>query len=178
VIAADDVCFDQVISDASINIARCAGPSRASTVFNGILHLRAVGVGDEDWVMVHDAARCLVLPSQVQALISACRDDDVGGLLALPLPDTLKSASKGRVAVTLDRTDKWLAQTPQMFRLGVLYEALEKAAPNFDGITDESSSVEALGLHPRLVPGSAQNFKLTYPEDFALADAVLRSRST
>jgi 2-C-methyl-D-erythritol 4-phosphate cytidylyltransferase len=92
----------------------------------------------------------------------------------LPLPDTLKSAAKGRVLATLPRSDKWLAQTPQMFRIGSLMEALELAG---DAVTDESSAIEAMGLSPRLVPGSAQNFKVTYPEDFALAQAVLQIRN-
>ena len=78
------------------------------------------------------------------------------------------------VAATLDRSDKWLAQTPQMFRLGLLTQALEQAS---NAVTDESSALEAMGLHPRLVSTSAQNFKVTYPEDFALADAILRTRS-
>jgi len=127
---------------------------------------------------VHDAARCLITPQQIDALIDACEHDTVGGLLALPLPDTLKSEVAGRVAATVDRADKWLAQTPQMFRIGALADALQRAAADgFAGITDESSAMEALGHRPRLVRGSAQNFKVTYPEDFALAEAILRSRT-
>ena len=127
-----------------------------------------------DWALVHDAARCLVTPVQINALIDACEDDPVGGLLAHKLPDTLKSEVVGRVDKTLDRSDKWLAQTPQMFRIGVLMAALAQAG---DQVTDESSAMEALGLKPKLVPGSAQNFKVTYPEDFALAEAVLQARA-
>ena len=78
-----------------------------------------------------------------------------------------------RVAATVDRSDKWLAQTPQMFRLGVLLRALEQVGA---AATDEASAIEAMGLRPRLVPGGAQNFKVTYPEDFALAEAVLAQR--
>jgi 2-C-methyl-D-erythritol 4-phosphate cytidylyltransferase len=126
-------------------------------------------------VLVHDAARCLITPAQIQQLIDACANDAVGGLLAHKLPDTLKSETDGRVLATLDRSDKWLAQTPQMFRIGLLRQALEQAG---DLVTDESSAIEALGLRPRLVPGSAQNFKVTYPEDFALAEAVLLGRRT
>jgi 2-C-methyl-D-erythritol 4-phosphate cytidylyltransferase len=125
-------------------------------------------------VLVHDAARCLVTPAQINALIDACQDDAVGGLLAHQLADTLKTATTGRVASTVDRSDKWLAQTPQMFRLGLLTQALEKAG---DAVTDESSALEAMGLQPRLVQASAQNFKVTYPEDFALAEAILKTRS-
>jgi len=110
---------------------------------------------------------------QIEQLMAACEQDAVGGLLAHQLPDTLKQEQDGRVAATLERSDKWLAQTPQMFRLGLLRRALLHTG---DAVTDESSAVEALGLAPRLVNGSAQNFKVTYPDDFALAEAVLRAR--
>jgi 2-C-methyl-D-erythritol 4-phosphate cytidylyltransferase len=160
-------------------VAPCAGPTRAHTVFNGLVHLLAQGAQPHDWVLVHDAARCLVTPAQVNALIDACLGDAVGGLLALPLPDTLKTATPdGRVATTVPRADKWLAQTPQMFRLGALQRALALAeASGFADITDEASAMEALGLAPKLVPGSAENFKLTYPPDFALAQAILKGRT-
>jgi len=154
-------------------VARCGGASRADSVAHGLDALQALGAHEQDWVLVHDAARCLIEPAQIDGLIDACQDDAVGGLLAHKLPDTLKRETGGRVAETLDRGDKWLAQTPQMFRLGLLRQALAQAtAP----VTDESSAVEMLGLAPRLVPGSAQNLKVTYPEDFALAEAVLRGR--
>ena len=150
------------------------GASRAASVRNGLQALREHGAGAHDWVLVHDAARCLVTPTQIEALIAACEHDAAGGLLAQRLPDTLKVASpEGRVAATLTRADKWLAQTPQMFRIGMLLDALERAG---DSVTDEASAIEALGLAPLLVPGSAQNFKVTYAEDFALAEAVLTSR--
>ena len=156
----------------------CGGASRAESVFNGLQALLEQGAKDLDWVLVHDAARCLVTPEQVAALITACESDAVGGLLALPLPDTLKSGERGRVSATLDRSDKWLAQTPQMFRIGPLLAALQtRAVEDFAGVTDEASAMEMAGHAPLLVPGSAQNFKVTYPEDFALAEAILRSRS-
>ena len=126
-----------------------------------------------DWVLVHDAARCLLRPEWVDRLIDACLADEVGGLLALPLADTLKSARGDRVAATLDRSGKWLAQTPQMFRLGLLQRALAQAGAD---VTDESSAVEALGLAPRLVPGEIENLKLTWPADFALAARLLETR--
>lgn len=154
-------------------VARCGGDSRALSVLNGLGALRERGVGDDDWVLVHDAARCLLRPAWVDRLIDACVDDPVGGLLALPLADTLKQASHGRVAATLDRQAKWLAQTPQMFRLGLLHHAL---AAGTAGVTDESSAIEALGRAPRLVPGEAENFKLTWPADFALAQRLLETR--
>lgn len=158
---------------ASHALADCGGATRAASVTNGLAVLRSLGARDDDWVLVHDAARCLVTAQQIIQLIQACAQDAVGGLLALPLPDTLKQEQDGRVAGTLPRHDKWLAQTPQMFRLGLLQRALAQTGV---AVTDESSAIEALGLAPRLVSGSAQNFKVTYPEDFALAEAVLRAR--
>ena len=155
-------------------LLRVGGASRASTVLNGLVALREAGAHADDWVLVHDAARCLVTPTQIEALIAACAHDAVGGLLAHRLPDTLKVASPdGRVARTLTRADKWLAQTPQMFRIGLLCTALQAAG---DAVTDESGAIEMQGLEPLLVPGSAQNFKITYPEDFELAEAVLLGR--
>ncbi len=164
--------------DATFFVAACGGDTRATSVFNGLTQLLNEGAQPHDWVLVHDAARCLITPAQIDQLIDACQHDEVGALLALPLPDTLKQAAQGRVAGTLERADKWLAQTPQMFRLGVLRQALEQAQQAGVAVTDESSAVEALGLSPRLVKGSAQNFKVTYPEDFALASAILAARQT
>ncbi len=155
------------------------GDSRAESVFNGLQAMLAAGLSGQDWVLVHDAARCLVSPASVSQLIDTCQHDAVGGLLALPLPDTLKSEVGGRVAATLPREHKWLAQTPQMFRLQTLHDALAQVAGGgFVGITDEASAIERLGLKPRLVAGSAQNFKVTYPADFALAEAVLAARDS
>lgn len=158
-------------------IAAQAGNTRAATVFSGLNRLIEQGAAFKDWVLVHDAVRCLITPELINTLIDACQNDAVGGLLALPLPDTLKREHSGRVADTLERDDKWLAQTPQMFRIGDLLNALDLAgdlAHSF--ITDESSAMERLGHAPKLVRGSAQNFKVTYPEDFALAEAVLLNR--
>jgi len=155
-------------------VADCGGATRAQSVCNGLQALRAHGAQEHDWVLVHDAARCLITPAQIQSLVAACRTDAVGGLLALRLPDTLKRAREGRVAETVDRSDKWLAQTPQMFRFGMLNDALRAAG---DAVTDESSAIEAQGHRPLLVEGSAHNFKVTYPADFALADALLQSRA-
>ena len=151
------------------------GATRALSVRNGLQALLKQTAKPDDWVLVHDAARCLVTPQQVMALLEACKNDAAGGLLALPLPDTLKSSIDGRVATTVDRSNKWLAQTPQMFRIGALLAALDAAG---DAVTDESSAMEAQGLKPLLVKGSAQNFKVTYPEDFALAEAILENRMT
>ena len=160
----------------------CGGATRAESVFNGLSAMRQAGVPEEDWVLVHDAARCLITPEAVTQLIETCREDAVGGLLALTLPDTLKlhmlDSQGARVASTVPREDKWLAQTPQMFRLGALHAALASvAASGFAGITDESSAMERQGLSARLVPGLAKNLKVTYPADFAFAEAVLKGRS-
>lgn len=169
--------FFEAHGGGSYFTAACGGATRADTVLGGLRELRARGAGERDWVLVHDAARCLVTTAQINALIDSCAGDQVGGLLAHKLADTLKTASSGpggiRVVSTVDRGDKWLAQTPQMFRLGPLTTALEK----FGAVaTDEASAMEAMGEHPRLVAGSALNFKVTYPEDFALAEAVLAQR--
>ena len=157
---------------------RCGGASRAESVFNGLQAMLAAGLDGQDWVLVHDAARCLVQRDEVDRLIETCREDAVGGLLALPLPNTLKSEADGRVVETVAREHKWLAQTPQMFRLRALHDALAAVADTgFAGITDEASAMERLGLKPRLVEGSAMNLKVTYPADFAFAEAVLKGRS-
>jgi len=174
VVSPEDTFFQaSKAASESFLIAFCGGTTRAGSVFNGLNALLDEGAVAHDWVLVHDAARCLITSAQINALLDACLNDEVGGLLALPLPDTLKVAQAGRVTATLERADKWLAQTPQMFRIGSLLEALELAG---DAVTDESSAIEAMGLSPKLVPGSAQNFKVTYPEDFALAQALLQSR--
>lgn len=165
------------VSAPTVSVVACGGATRAQSVLGGLGVLAQQGARDEDWVLVHDAARCLVTTAQIDQLMDACQHDAVGGLLAHPLADTLKVATHGsdgvRVAATLDRSDKWLAQTPQMFRLGVLRRALQMVG---DAATDEASAIEATGLQPRLVPGGAHNFKVTYPEDFALAEAVLLQR--
>jgi 2-C-methyl-D-erythritol 4-phosphate cytidylyltransferase len=175
VIAPEDALFAQHVQlpNASFFIANCAGNTRAITVFQGLNALLSQGAQPVDWVLVHDAARCLITPQQINAVIDACLGDEVGGLMALKLPDTLKAESQGRVSATIDRADKWLAQTPQMFRIGALRTALQQAG---DAVTDEASAMEHMGLAPKLITGSAQNFKVTYPEDFALAEAVLLSR--
>lgn len=173
VLAPEDTAFEQHAPGFGGWVARCGGDTRAATVLNGLAELRKRGVADDDWVLVHDAARCLLRPAWVDALIDACEGDAVGGLLALPVADTLKAETDGRVAATVPREHKWAAQTPQMFRLGLLERALRTAGA---GVTDESSAVEALGLAPRLVPGTLENLKVTWPADFALAARLLETR--
>ena len=176
VLSPDDTTFEQQVPEftgARAWVARCGGDTRAATVTHGLKALRERGVADHDWVLVHDAARCLVRAAWVDRLIDACGDDDVGGLLALPVADTLKREQGGRVASTVDRRGLWAAQTPQMFRLGLLQRALAHAG---DAVTDESSAVEALGHAPRLVPGELENLKVTWPADLALAARLLERR--
>ena len=175
VVAPGDRFFER-LGHQRFSVAACGGESRAASVRQGLDALVRSGACADDWVLVHDAARCLITPAQIDQLISACEHDDVGGLLAHRLPDTLKQAAHGRVTGTLERGDKWLAQTPQMFRVGLLMQALDAAVSAAIVVTDESGAIEAMGLAPKGVAGSAQNFKVTYPEDFALAEAILLNR--
>ena len=173
VLAPSDDAFERHVPAFAGWVTRCGGASRAQTVANGLDELLARGARSGDWVLVHDAARCLLRAEWVEALIDACLADAVGGLLALPVADTLKSERGGRVGGTIDRSATWQAQTPQMFRIGPLREAFAAADAN---VTDEASAMEALGHAPKLVPGSLENFKITWPADFALADRLLRTR--
>ena len=159
--------------------ADVGGATRAETVFAGLHDLLARGAREDDWVLVHDAARCLIRPEAVRRLIEACRDDAVGGLLALPVADTLKRAdAHARVDATVPRERVWAAQTPQMFPIGALRDALRAGFARADlAITDEASAIEAAGRAPRLVRGDFENIKVTWPEDFALAERLLRTRS-
>ena len=175
-IAPDDSEFEARVALPSAErfaVARCGGATRAATVAAGLAELASRGAGADDWVLVHDAARCLVRARWIDRLIDACAADPVGGLLAVPLADTLKQEGGGRSVATLPRRGMWLAQTPQMFRLGVLAAALAKSGA---AVTDEASAIEGIGLEPLLVPGSPENLKVTRPEDFALAAAILRAR--
>jgi len=174
VLAPGDSGFASAAPGFEGHTKRIGGRTRAASVRAGLAALERQGARPQDWVLVHDAARCLVEPAWIDRLIDACIDDAVGGLLALPLADTLKQGdADARSAATVDRRDKWLAQTPQMFRLGMLTDALDRAG---DAVTDEASAIEALGHAPRLVHGDADNFKLTWPEDFARAERVLAAR--
>jgi 2-C-methyl-D-erythritol 4-phosphate cytidylyltransferase/2-C-methyl-D-erythritol 2,4-cyclodiphosphate synthase len=177
VLADDDALFEREVPEftgARCWLVRRGGVTRAQTVANGLHALRERGARDDDWVLVHDAARALIDPQAVDRLIDACLDDDVGGLLALPVADTLKAERDGRAAATVDRRDKWAAQTPQMFRIGMLSAALARAG---DTVTDDAGAIEAMGLQPRLVMGDAANIKITWPEDLARAQALLATRS-
>jgi 2-C-methyl-D-erythritol 4-phosphate cytidylyltransferase len=156
----------------------CGGASRRESVYNGLVATGST-VEADDWMLVHDAARPCLARQDLDNLIRECESDSIGGVLALPAADTVKQAAKDeagtmRVAATLDRAQLWLAQTPQMFRAGLLAQALRSAPP---GVTDEAAAIEALGLKPRLVAGSRDNLKVTYPEDFAVAESILARRA-
>ena len=172
VLSPQDREFETHVAGFAAWVSRDGGATRAQTVANGLRELAARGARDTDWVLVHDAARCLVRPEWIDALIDACIDDPVGGLLALPLADTLKAERDGRSISTIARDAKWQAQTPQMFRLKTLRDALAAAS----NVTDEASAIEAIGLMPKLVACSIENFKITWPQDFDLAERLLRTR--
>jgi 2-C-methyl-D-erythritol 4-phosphate cytidylyltransferase len=177
VLAPDDARFAllrDIPADRRLAVAHCGGATRAASVAAGLVELARLGATADDWVLVHDAARCLVRAAWIEMLVDACIDDAVGGLLALPVSDTLKREDGGRVSATVARQGLWQAQTPQMFRLGVLGDALVRAGA---GATDESSAIEAMGLAPKLVSCSAENFKVTHAGDFAIAEALLRART-
>ena len=176
VLSPTDAVFEAHVPHFDGWVARTGGATRADSVAAGLLALTERGAQSTDWVLVHDAARCLIRPEWVDALIDACLGDDIGGLLALPVADTLKREHAGRVGATVDRVQMWQAQTPQMFRLGLLSDALATAAQRGTAVTDEASAIEAMGHAPRLVRCPAENFKLTFPPDFALAARLLRTR--
>jgi len=173
VLAADDAhwkTFDWSSFGDKLQPLFCGGQTRAESVLNGLL---ASELELEDWVLVHDAARPCLSAVQLTRLLDELRNDDVGGLLAVPVADTLKRGdAMQRVEYTESRVGLWQAQTPQMFRTGLLLHALETAPT----VTDESSAVEALGLFPKLVSGDSTNFKVTYPQDMQLAELLLQHR--
>lgn len=155
-----------------LETVRCGGASRAASVTNG-LRAAAMTALDEDWILVHDAARPCLSAGMLDSLCSELADDPVGGILAVPVADTLKRADAGqRVAATEPRDGLWQAQTPQMFRYGTLLAALEQS----QAVTDEAGAIEAAGFQPRLVKGDSTNLKVTYPADLALAAMILRGR--
>jgi 2-C-methyl-D-erythritol 4-phosphate cytidylyltransferase len=177
VLAADDRAFaaeDWSEFDGRLEPLYCGGQSRRDSVFNGLVAAMEA-VDADDWVLVHDAARPCLPRRDFDNLVRECQGDAIGGILALPAADTVKKAAKDeagvpRVTATEDRSQLWLAQTPQMFRAGLLMQALQRAAP---GVTDEASAIEQMGLQPRLVTGSRENLKVTFAEDLAIAEALL-----
>lgn len=149
----------------------CGGETRSQTVLNG-LHAMHASVTEQDWILVHDAARPGLNHDLLNTLIMSLADDAVGGLLALPLADTLKKAdNERRVEKTLSREQLWQAQTPQMFK----YAMLKQALTQFSGSpTDEAAAIEALGYPPKLVMGALHNLKITYPQDLAVVSALMK----
>jgi len=173
VLAPDDTLFhsyDWTCFGDKLQPLFCGGETRAASVLNGLL---ASELEPDDWVLVHDAARPCLTQAHLAKLIAELRGDEVGGLLAVPVADTLKRAdADGRVLRTENREQLWQAQTPQMFRAGLLVQALRQCSQ----VTDEASAVEALGLRPRLVLGESGNFKVTYPQDLLLAELLLKEK--
>ncbi|RYD93544.1 MAG: 2-C-methyl-D-erythritol 4-phosphate cytidylyltransferase [Sphingobacteriales bacterium] len=180
VVSGDDGYIDDAVRDDAaqavhalagrVTIVRDGGDTRRQSVLNGLLAMRPQ-IADDEWVLVHDAARPGLSAALIDRLIAGVRDDEVGGLLAMPVVDTLKRSDEdSRACATVPRTGLWSAQTPQMFRYGLLKKALEASTD----VTDEAGAIEALGLKPRLVQGSARNMKVTLPGDVALAELYLK----
>jgi 2-C-methyl-D-erythritol 4-phosphate cytidylyltransferase len=175
VVSADDPFIDTVLPDASarasrVTVLRCGGATRMESIRNGLHAVRAA-LADTDHVLVHDAARPGLNAALIERLITETGDHPSGGLLALPVVDTVKRRGDGGIA-TVDRANLWLAQTPQMFTYALLCRALD-AATDPAAITDDASAVEALGLAPRLVEGHPRNLKVTLPSDIRIAEMYL-----
>ena len=152
----------------------CGGATRHDSVLNGLVAASST-LEPEDWILVHDAARPCLGQHELQRMLDTLAADEVGGILGVPVADTLKRAdAAGRIQATEPREQLWQAQTPQMFRHNLLLQALSRTAK----LSDEAGAVEALGLKPKLVQGSATNLKVTYPEDLQLAQTILTSRGT
>ncbi|WP_371322570.1 2-C-methyl-D-erythritol 4-phosphate cytidylyltransferase [Dechloromonas sp. ZY10] len=161
---------------SKLETLRCGGATRAASVGNG-LKAAAMVAADDDWILVHDAARPCLSQAMLQALFAELASDPVGGILAVPVADTLKRAdAAARVAATEPRDGLWQAQTPQMFRYGRLCRALENARAAGREVTDEAGAIEGDGMAPRLVRGDSTNLKVTYPADLVLAAMILRGR--
>ena len=173
VVSAADGYIDALPAMPRTRILRCGGATRQASVTNGLLAM-AHDVDSDDWILVHDAARPGISHELIEKLISFVKDDPVGGLLALPVVDTLKrSDAHAHADHTVPREHLWAAQTPQMFRHAPLLSALQSS----EAITDEASAFERLGLKPRLVEGSPRNFKVTLPEDMLLAELHLKGNA-
>ena len=154
-----------------IRVARVGSDVRAKTVLNG---LNLLNCEDNDWVLVHDAARCCISPKTIKNMLDKLSEDKVGGILAIPVSDTLKHGNNGIVTKTVDRNNLYHAQTPQMFRYNVLHKALSSC--DLGIITDDASAVESLGLNVHLVQGEVTNIKLTHPSDIKLAEFYLGAK--
>ncbi|WPP02169.1 2-C-methyl-D-erythritol 4-phosphate cytidylyltransferase [Pseudomonas sp. HR96] len=166
-LAADDPFWPTLAIAHDPRVQRVAGGlQRADSVLNALLYLHGNGASDDDWVLVHDAARPNLARADLDKLLDELAADAVGGLLAVPSRDTLKRAdASGRVLETVDRSAIWQAFTPQMFRLGPLHRALADSLVADVAITDEASAMEWAGYSPRLIEGRGDNIKITRPED-------------
>ena len=175
-IAPDDLWFDRlIIGQDDVRVLRCCGPSREATVGNAIGALP--DTPNDDWIVVHDAVRPCIDSASVLRLKSELQIDTVGVLLAIPVADSLKLATDdGHVVSTTSRDQLWRAQTPQMFRCGILCQAF--AQHGASAWTDEAHGVELLGQRPRIVTGSVFNLKITVPDDLALAAAIMSLQAT
>lgn len=170
VVSPDDGQIDAIVPSAGVTVLRCGGATRMDSIQNGLRQLGEV-LDAQDWVLVHDAARPGLDAALIEKLITAVGDDPVGGLLAMPVVDTVKRVHGGAIE-TVARDGLWLAQTPQMFRYRLLRDALA-AATDASAITDDASAVEALGHRPRLVEGHPRNLKVTLPADIVVAEMYL-----
>lgn len=175
VISAEDTYWSDDLLQGlhKVKVLTCGGDSRAATVLAGLQAMPSE-VPNDDWVLVHDAARPGVDAHMVQRLIDAMGPADIGGLLALPLADTLKRANAiQRVEATLSRDALWQAQTPQMFKLGMLKQALAQYLHRQP--TDEAQAMEWAGHAPKLVLGDLKNLKITYPQDLIAVSALMQA---
>lgn len=169
----EDTWFAQ-LPEASDSRIECVigGSERADSVLNGLQHL--AGERDDSWVLVHDMARPCITVAMIEGLLTELAEHPVGGILALPVNDTVKKGDRSQgIEQTLDRSDMWLAQTPQMFRYRLLFDALHQGLAQGLNITDEASAVEAAGHKAKLVAGNVRNLKVTRPDDLALAALYL-----
>ncbi|SFU86723.1 2-C-methyl-D-erythritol 4-phosphate cytidylyltransferase [Pseudoduganella namucuonensis] len=173
VVSPDDGYIDNVAGVAGVTVLRCGGPTRMDSILNGLREMRA-DIADEDLVLVHDAARPGLTPRLIRALIEGVGDHPAGGLLALPVVDTVKKIGNG-VVNTVPRDGLWLAQTPQMFSYSLLLRALS-SAPDANAITDDASAIEALGMSPKLIEGHPRNMKVTLPSDIRIAEMYLADK--
>ena len=175
-LASGDRRWKRLPESRNPRVRTCAGGDRREVSVANALAALAPMAREGDWVIVHDAARPCLRPEDLDALFAATRRDPVGGLLAVAVPDTLKvDDGGGRSARTAERAGLWRALTPQMFRYGLLRRALALCIERERSVTDEASAIEAIGLRPLLVPGRADNIKLTTPADRVLAEAILRA---
>ena len=176
-ISAGDEYFDALRARLPAKIAAVLGGTERCHSVLAALHALALEAAADDWVMVHDAARPCVRSADLDRMIAILGDDEVGGILAAPVRDTLKRCGgDGAIIATVDRTQLWHALTPQMFRLGTLTRALEAALAGGVIVTDEAQAIERAGHTPRVVAGHADNLKITHPEDLALAGLILAAQ--